>query len=142
MPPPPSVTFEDKEIPLWTYGQLEQLDRKKLKNRAQDLQNSVGPGRVPAAPVGGGDEATIKWIIGVQCALLHDEFSSRDFGLPVEAGQPEQQYFGASDAPAGARAQQAPQSEYNPNTEMMNSHAEAIQGREAAKARNRGNGIF
>ena len=34
MPPPESIQFESKEVPVWTYVQLEKLSKMNLKQRA------------------------------------------------------------------------------------------------------------
>ena len=34
MPLPESIQFESKEVPVWTYVQLEKLSKMNLKQRA------------------------------------------------------------------------------------------------------------
>jgi hypothetical protein len=34
MPSPESIQFESKEVPVWTYVQLEKLSKMNLKQRA------------------------------------------------------------------------------------------------------------
>ena len=36
---PQSVAFDGKDVPLYTFEQLAQQPRLKLKNRARDLQD-------------------------------------------------------------------------------------------------------
>jgi len=90
----------------------------------------------------------IAWIIEVQCALLKgspEACTPADFGLPSNAGQPEQAYFGGSQAQPGARAPAAdvmPTDMMPPNEDLVSAHAEARRGAQAAKDRNRGSGIF
>lgn len=69
MPIPTSIAFEGKDVPLYTFGQLEQQPRLKLKGRAMDLRDLVGADRLPALRAAAGADEVLPWIIEVQCAL-------------------------------------------------------------------------
>ena len=44
---PTTVAFDGKEVPLYTFEQLSQQPRLKLKNRAMDLRDLVGADSLP-----------------------------------------------------------------------------------------------
>jgi|Transcript_28547 hypothetical protein len=58
---PATMNFEGKEVALHTFGQLEQLPRQRLKNRAMDLRDMVGADRLPHVNVGGTIDTVISW---------------------------------------------------------------------------------
>jgi len=102
--------FDQREVPLYTFGQLEQQPRMSLKNRAMNLRDLIGAERLPALSAAGAKEEVIVWIIDVQCMLakatglditpahlgVPADFNVQDDGLMAEGdnghrGQPESQ---------------------------------------------------
>ena len=58
---PQSIQFEGRDVPLYTFAQLQQQPRPKLKSRAMDLRDLVGEQRLPALIVGGSVESVTMW---------------------------------------------------------------------------------
>mmetsp|Transcript_9082 Transcript_9082/g.30051 ORF Transcript_9082/g.30051 Transcript_9082/m.30051 type:complete len:136 (+) Transcript_9082:42-449(+) len=81
---PAELEFEEKAVPLWRYQQLDQLSKHHLKNRARNLEDSVGKSRLPLR-VAQDSESLICWIIDVQVMLseaVGTPISHSEFGLP------------------------------------------------------------
>ena len=78
-------------FPLWTFDQLEQLNRLNLKRRALDLHELAGPELSPQLHTGTGMQLVL-WIIDLQCALVSAmgaPLTPADFGVPDAAGRGE-----------------------------------------------------
>ena len=67
---PTTVSINGKEINLFTFEQLSQQPRLKLKNRAMDLRDAVGADRLPPLTAAGSIESVTMWIMEVQCGLV------------------------------------------------------------------------
>lgn len=88
----PNIAGNPEPLPLWTYAQLELLQRENLKRRAIDVHeacNRVRPGLSTQAPSGSA-KSLIMQIIDLQIDLvralgLSAEASETDFGVPTEA---------------------------------------------------------
>jgi len=130
---------------LWGFKQLEAANKAHLRRKAMDLRDLIGAEKLPPMP--NAQEAQIRWLIDVQVMLLNSlegqgKYSSCDFGMPSNFAVPEQAYFGLGEparAPAGQNAM-APRGEENPA--LAAAHSEAMAGAAAAKARNRGQGLW
>jgi hypothetical protein len=88
----------------------------------------------------------IRWILECQVALARacgkEDSSLRDYGF-VEEG--EQQYFGRDDVPRSVAKGGAPPTQprnVDEGDRTADSYNAAAEGREAARAKNRGSGIF
>lgn len=119
--------FEGKEIPLWTFGQLDMLNKAKLRTRALNLRDALGPDRVPNPPHH--EEALKTWILETQCALTGS--SMGDFGV---------KQVNAQGMPLSRAASEAPGSEYGEElgTPAQQAYQDAQQASEIARDRNRG----
>jgi len=74
------------QLTLWSYGQLELLNRGNLKSRALDLHNAAGE-LSPRAELSLPPPALVLWVIELQCALsasLGVELSPSDLGVPAD----------------------------------------------------------
>ena len=151
---PGVMVFEDKELKLHTYQQLEQLSHKVLRQRAWQTRDQVGADRLP--PVPHHSEAMIMWLLETQSALTRIvgpvEYSIFDFGFPKQGLPSNEGIFGRNEpAPAAPVPAQgapygmdAPQGHAPPmyDPETISAFNEAARAREAAKVRARGTGIF
>jgi len=82
---PQSIQFDQRDVPLYTFGQLEQQPRPSLKNRALNLRDIVGAERLPPLSPAGAKEDVISWIIEVQCMLAKAtglDITPTDLGMP------------------------------------------------------------
>ena len=90
---PEQATFENKTVPLYTFEQLSQQPRLKLKNRAMDLRDLVGADRLPPLCSTGSVESVTRWIMETQCAIARaaglGEMTPEAFGLPSGYGDME-----------------------------------------------------
>lgn len=146
MPPPaclpPISAPAPAHRPIQT--QLEQLGKPQLKQRAMNLRDIVGAARLPPMQNSISTDAMISWIIQVQVMLLGVtgvECTPDDFGVPKEFGQVEQAYFGHS-APGPPVSGPPAEAGGDVDPELVSAHAEARRGAEAAKQRNRGQGLW
>ncbi|KOO28984.1 sporangia induced hypothetical protein [Chrysochromulina tobinii] len=87
---PDTAVFEGKSVALYTFEQLSQQPRLKLKNRAMDLRDLVGADRLPALTTTGSIEAVTRWIMDTQCALCRasglGDLTPEMFGMPADYG--------------------------------------------------------
>ena len=87
---PDTAAFEGKSVALYTFEQLSQQPRLKLKNRAMDLRDLVGADRLPALTTTGSIEAVTRWIMDTQCALCRasglGDLTPDMFGMPADYG--------------------------------------------------------
>ena len=91
---PTTVAFDGKEVPLYTFEQLSQQPRLKLKNRAMDLRDLIGEDRVPPLRAAGSIESVTMWILEVESALCKAAgmaIEVSDLGLPANFGMEEEQ---------------------------------------------------
>ena len=85
---------------LWTYEQLQQTGDSNLKTRALNLKAAIAKADwVPdefssRLRTNGENNATIRWILEVQSALVHGKYSPYDFGLPNDEQLDDQYYDG------------------------------------------------
>lgn len=96
---------------LSTYAQLEQLGRPQLKTRSMNLRDRVGEKSLPPLLQGGNQQQLINWIITSQVMIMKAsgrDCSAADFGLPIDCGQPEGNYFGRSQPAANQGTQEVP----------------------------------
>lgn len=80
---PNSIVFEDKELTMFSFTQLEQLSLKILRSRAWAMRDQVGADRLP--PVPQNNEAIVMWILDTQTAIsrvVGQEYTIYDFGYP------------------------------------------------------------
>eukprot|EP00633_Aureoumbra_lagunensis_P002009 CAMPEP_0197287310 /NCGR_PEP_ID=MMETSP0890-20130614/3556_1 /TAXON_ID=44058 ORGANISM="Aureoumbra lagunensis, Strain CCMP1510" /NCGR_SAMPLE_ID=MMETSP0890 /ASSEMBLY_ACC=CAM_ASM_000533 /LENGTH=145 /DNA_ID=CAMNT_0042756819 /DNA_START=52 /DNA_END=489 /DNA_ORIENTATION=- len=81
---PVSIQFEGKELSFWTYGQLNQLSSKALKQRAMNVRDAVGESRLSRMPRD--KENCIAWIIKAQILANSSNgghaLTLQEFGLP------------------------------------------------------------
>jgi len=88
---PDSVSFEgQKDVPIYTFGQLSQQPRLKLKNRAMDLRDLIGADRCPPLNANGTAESVTLWILEVQCSVANSvgyELTCQKLGLPEGYGE-------------------------------------------------------
>ena len=80
---PNSVLFEDKELTMFSFTQLEQLSNKILRGRAWAMRDQLGADRLP--PVPQNNDAIIMWILDTQTAIsrtVGQEYTIYDFGYP------------------------------------------------------------
>ena len=56
---PATVAFEGEEVSLYTWEQLDQQSKIKIKNLAMNLRDSLGAERLPPLATGGPIEATV-----------------------------------------------------------------------------------
>jgi len=138
---PNSILFEDVEIPLWTHGQLEKLGQPALMQRALNLRDDFGRERVPPMPRH--VEGLINWILDVEVAVLSasgSTISKEQLGAPRTTGSAPQS---AANRAVSSGVRGAGGASVGPaNTEAEEAFQEARNARDAAKARNRGSGIF
>ena len=92
--PPSSISFNERDVPLWTFEQLERLSRANLKQRALDLREAIGAEKLaPLKPAGGRDHV-ISWIINSQALIVQSvaglEVTAADWGLPAGVGDAEE----------------------------------------------------
>ena len=91
MPVPTSVALPDgRDFPLWTYSQLDLLNRNNLKRRALDLHTAAGPELSPQLMSGLPPQALALWIIDLQIALAETVgvvLTPAEFGVPAESAQ-------------------------------------------------------
>lgn len=120
--PPASITFEGKELTLWTYSQLEGRTKEKLRNLALDLRSIVGADRVPSPPRP--EEELRAWILQMQSAITG--LSPADFGMRKTNAQNMPMSRAESEAPSEAGG--------------ATPYQEARRASELARDRNRGSG--
>ena len=80
---PVSLVFEDKELTMFSFGQLEQLSNKVVRSRAWQMRDQIGVDRLPAVPHESG--AIVMWILDTQTAIsriVGQEYTIYDFGFP------------------------------------------------------------
>ena len=86
--PPASIRVGSRELTLWTYAQLESIDRANRKRRALDLHTAAGPDLSPQLMSGLPSDELTAWMIELQvtlCGACGVEVSSADFGVPDSA---------------------------------------------------------
>jgi len=138
---PQSVTFSDKEVPIFTFKQLEQKPRLTLKNIAMNLRDMIGAERLPPLRAAGSLEEVTSWIIDVQCMLAKAvgmDISPEALGQPSDFGMAEAGLMGGPQAQAqgGGRRDNRPEFDAMPTHDTMAAAA-------ATKAKNqRGSNIF
>jgi hypothetical protein len=154
-------------VPLWTYAQLERLNRASVKNRALDLRDLLGadlPKSVAVLRASMGQDVIIKWILDVQVHMartcLGIELTIADFGAlpeihedapmvrapsasvrsaPYAMVETEQQPLpSASGRMQYSRPSTAGESYMNDNASTRSAHDDAVAGAAAAKLRNTG----
>ena len=167
---PSSLIFEEKELLVWTFAQLEQQSHKHLRQKAWQMRDQVGADRLPAVPHD--SEAIIMWLLETQ-ARASGRTSTREM-LAVAAGTPNRACparqaaisrivgpelsiydFGFKDpanndgifgmAPSRSPPKN-PMDDVKPpvvgDMAMVNAFNEATAAREASKQKARGSGIF
>ena len=80
---PISIVFEDKDLTMFSFTQLEQLSNKVLRGRAWAMRDQIGADRLP--PVPQVNDAIIMWILDTQTAIsriVGQEYTIYDFGYP------------------------------------------------------------
>jgi hypothetical protein len=87
---PTSCVYQGKEVPLYTFKQLEQQARKTLGNRAKDLRDLVGAHKLPPLRPAAQFEEVTSWIIETQCAIARSaglaELTPEALGMPASYG--------------------------------------------------------
>ena len=169
---PNSLVFEDKELTMFSFTQLEQLSLKVLRSRAWAIRDQVGADRLP--PVPQNNEAIVMWILDTQTAIsrvVGQEYTIYDFGYPKH-GLPtvDDSFFAPqpamgelppcvpTSAPSQARSSPLSAGKERPpihderapvpgahtaaDQAMVGAFNEATAARKAAKERARGSGIF
>jgi len=136
---PQSVTIMNKELPVFTFKQLEQKPRLTLKNIAMNLRDTIGAERLPPLRAAGSIEEVTSWIIDVQCmaykAASGIDITPEELGQPSDFGMGDAGLMGGQQAQVGGR-QNHPEFDAQPTHDAM---AEAA----ATKAKNqRGSNIF
>ena len=82
---PISIVFEDKELTMFAFTQLEQLSNKVLRGRAWAMRDQISADRLP--PVPQVNDAIIMWILDTQTAIsriVGQEYTIYDFGYPKD----------------------------------------------------------
>ena len=72
-------------IPMWTYSQLTELSRVNLRQRALNLRDQVGAGRLLPLQASGSQAQVVSWLITAQVHLAQSsgyDLSMADLGLP------------------------------------------------------------
>jgi len=142
------MAFEGKTVPIYTFTQLEQIPRQRLKNRAMDLRDLVGEDRLPPLRAGGSVDVVLSWILEVQCALLKStglDLTVQDLGKPRGYGEDaEGNYFGNGAAPSKAAPQRQPMQDViqGGGSEASAAYEQAVQQAAAIRQRNQGSNIF
>ena len=141
---PQSFQFEQRDVPLYTFGQLEQQPRQSLKSRAMNLRDLVGADRLPPLTAAGAKEDVLSWIIDVQCMLARStglEVTPTDLGVPRDFSMGEAGMMGGGGGgggQGGGGGRQEPFSQQQDGDQYAAMHEAA-----AHKARNqRGSNIF
>jgi len=140
---PNSILFEDVEIPLWTHGQLEKLGQPALMQRALNLRDDFGRERVPPMPRH--VEGLINWILDVEVAVLSasgSTISKEQLGAPRTTGSAPQSAAASRAVSSGVPGAGGASVMGSEHSEAAEAFQEARNARDAAKARNRGSGIF
>jgi len=86
---PQEIAFEGRTVPLYTFEQLSQQPRLKLKNRAMDLRDLVGADRLPPLRPSSSVEEVTSWILDVQCGIAKSaglDLSPQALGKPAGFG--------------------------------------------------------
>ena len=140
---PQSIDFNGREVPLYTFKQLEQQPRLKLKNRAMDLRDLIGEDRVPPLRAAGSIESVTMWILEVEsavCKAAGMAIEASDLGLPANYGMEEEQNLinHAKAAPRQVMAELGPQGE----TDGMAAYHAASEAARITRMRNQGSNIF
>ena len=140
---PTTVAFDGKEVPLYTFEQLSQQPRLKLKNCAMDLRDLIGEDRVPPLRAAGSIESVTMWILEVESALCKAAgmaIEVSDLGLPANFGMEEEQNLinHAKAAPRQVMAELGPQGE----TDSMAAYHAASEAARITRMRNQGSNIF
>ena len=90
---PTQLTLGDgSSVPVWTFDQLDLLNRANLKRRALELHTIAGPELSPMLKSGLAPQMLSLWIIDLQCALaatLGQDLTPADFGVPGAEGRKE-----------------------------------------------------
>jgi len=146
---PDSCLFENKSVPLYTFEQLSQQPRQKLKNRAMDLRDLVGADRLTPLRSSGSVELVTMWILETQCAIAKSagiDLSPAMLGLPANYGDCEDGTLMQPGAKAYSGApQRAPMQELQQGAgaDAMAAYDAAMSAAAATKLRNQqGSGIF
>ena len=135
--------FNNVEIQLSNFKQLEQQSRKNLTNKVKNLQDTLGADKLPPL-TGHGPDITIDWILTVQCAICAGKginLTPADFGAPAQADA--DGYFGRGEAvpqKAGGAPRAALVDQSNAST--ADAYDQACFGAQQAKMRNQGSNIF
>jgi len=112
MAPPASLQFEGKDVPLWTYSQLEKLSKSNLRNRAQNLRDQIGEERLVPLRLSAQPPALIRWLLVAQCTLCEvvglSFVTLKDWGAPEDVGNAgeTEPYFGQGGPRPPTRDQQ------------------------------------
>ena len=96
--PPESIPFEDKEVPIWTFTQLERLSKANLRQRAMNLRDQIGADRLMPLRLSSQPDALIRWLLVAQislCEAVGIQLTMRELGAPKEDIEMEPgSYFG------------------------------------------------
>ena len=144
---PDTAAFEGKSVALYTFEQLSQQPRLKLKNRAMDLRDLVGADRLPALTTTGSIEAVTRWIMDTQCALCRasglGDLTPEMFGMPADYGAIEDGGLLHPTSKTMGRPRQPMQDLVQGNpSEAIAVYAAATAAAAATRARNQSSNIF
>merc|ERR1719453_1461864 len=135
---PQSINIEGKDVPLYTFAQLNQKPRLTLKNLAMNLRDTIGAERLPPLRAAGSIEEVTSWILDVECMAL--KAASGIVITPEELGQPADFGMGDAGLMGGQQAQGGRQN--HPDFDAQPTH-DAMAEAAATKAKNqRGSNIF
>ena len=146
---PQQTVFEGREVPLYTFKQLEQQPRQKLKSRAMDLRDIVGADRLPPLRAAGSVEEVCTWILEVQSMIAKSaglELTPVDFGLPPNFGLVDEEFLNPAQTKTHSSSmQRQPMQELQqgPGSGAIAAYESAMDAAAATRAKNqRGSNIF
>lgn len=136
---PTSIAIGNREMPLWTFGQLEKLNKQALRSRCMDIRDILGAERVPKAPHH--DDGMRRWILMMQEEVTG--ITGEEFGMPTLNAQmmPVRSTPGASTPMSQASGAGYARGQLMPSmgsSEAMNARMDAQFSAQTAKNRNRG----
>ena len=84
---PTICVLDNKTLVLMSFGQLENKDKKQIKNSCKTLQESIGgfADMLPPLPSAGSADEMIWWLLCTQCELIKYtglQLTPSSFGAP------------------------------------------------------------
>ena len=98
MAPPDSISFEGKDVPCWTFAQLERVSKANLKQRALNLRDQIGADRLQPLRVASQPAGLIRWMLVAQstiCEAVGVPVTMTEWGAPNDDGDDREGELGA-----------------------------------------------